>query len=548
MATRKNAWGRSPLRLMGMTTSIVLLNTLSPAAQVAPAAEAVTAGEPTATGNRPLSMEEAIALAIQNNLDVQVNRYSPYASELASEAAWGAYDPVFNGDISYVDQAADNTFSLSTADLSEVDQLGGTAGLSALIPYVGASVSLEFDASRTHTNSTIEALSPKYDSGLTLGANLPLLRGLIWNQPWTLVKTSRLAYEADVQNFSTSIMDIVQSVINRYWRLVASKEQLWVAEKSLENNRALVEQTRVQYRVGVVSKVEVVQAEAGAANSEFNLIVSRNDYLDAQDALIATVLGTQLHADTQIAFNPTDNPVYVAHEAIDLNQAVDRAFANRPELAAAQKQIDQLEVALHFAKNQILPQLDLSLRYRALGTSGRQNPDLFDFQTGQPALPGSVKEGGFGDTFDSYYQSPREVTAMGVFSLPLGNTAARKNASKAQIELRQARTRIARLRQQIILSVRGSARGLRAAALGVEAAERRRIAAEEQLRAERIRLEHGESTPFDVLQRDRDLVDAESQKIAALQSYRVSQAALQREEGTILEDRGVVIENVRKMD
>ena len=206
MATRKNAWGRSPLRLMGMTTSIVLLNTLSPAAQVAPAAEAVTAGEPTATGNRPLSMEEAIALAIQNNLDVQVNRYSPYASELASEAAWGAYDPVFNGDISYVDQAADNTFSLSTADLSEVDQLGGTAGLSALIPYVGASVSLEFDASRTHTNSTIEALSPKYDSGLTLGANLPLLRGLIWNQPWTLVKTSRLAYEADVQNFSTSIM------------------------------------------------------------------------------------------------------------------------------------------------------------------------------------------------------------------------------------------------------------------------------------------------------------------------------------------------------
>ncbi|HIL01332.1 MAG TPA: hypothetical protein EYG06_04535, partial [Myxococcales bacterium] len=59
---------------------------------------------------------------------------------------------------------------------------------------------------------------------------------------------------------------------------------------------------------------------------------------------------------------------------------------------------------------------------------------------------------------------------------------------------------------------------------------------------------HGESTPFDVLQRERDLVDAESQKISALQAYRVSQAALQREEGTILADRNVVIEQVRKLD
>ena len=74
------------------------------------------------------------------------------------------------------------------------------------------------------------------------------------------------------------------------------------------------------------------------------------------------------------------------------------------------------------------------------------------------------------------------------------------------------------------------------------------VAAAEQLRAEQIRLEHGESTPFDVLQRERDLVDAESQKIGALRAYRVSQATLQREEGTILGDRNVVIEQVRRLD
>ena len=137
---------------------------------------------------------------------------------------------------------------------------------------------------------------------------------------------------------------------------------------------------------------------------------------------------------------------------------------------------------------------------------------------------------------------------MALVSIPLGNTRGRKNVSKARVQLRQAESLVTQLEQNIIVSVRRAARSLLASALGVEASERRRIAAAEQLRAENIRLEHGESTPFDVLQRERDLVDAESQKISALQAYRVSQAALQREEGTILADRNVVIEQVRKLD
>ncbi|MBW2230726.1 MAG: TolC family protein, partial [Deltaproteobacteria bacterium] len=118
---------------------------------------------------------------------------------------------------------------------------------------------------------------------------------------------------------------------------------------------------------------------------------------------------------------------------------------------------------------------------------------------------------------------------------------------QSRIELRRANSQVTRLRQDIIVSVRRAARGLLAAAQGVQAAERRRVAAAEQLRAETIRLEHGESTPFDVLQRDRDLVEAESQKIEALRAYRISQATLEREQGTILEDRNISIEQVRRL-
>ena len=499
----------------------------------------------TAANTRPLGVDEAIALGLQNNLGVQVNRFTPYVAQYESEAAWGAYDPMFRGDIAYGEQRLQNSFV--TNDPVESEQLGGTAEVSALIPYWGGSLNVGFDGRRAESNGSTESLSPRYDTGLTLGVTAPLLRGLIWNEAWTQVKVSKLAYQSQLDDFTTAVMDTVLSIITSYWDLVASQESVRVAEKSLESNHALLEQTRVQYEVGVVSRVEVIQAEAGVANSEFNLIVTRNEYMNAQDRLIADVLGSRLRADTTLRFNPTDNPAYVGVDPVDVSKAVQTAFENRPELASAGKRIQQGEVALKFAKNQRLPRFDVNFEYRTQGTVGTVQDTIFSSFDGYNP-PTNV--GGFGDTFDYYYQrgGPRELSAVGIVSIPIGNTTARKNVSRARIELRQAESQITRLEQDIIVSVRRSARGLLASAQGVEAAERRRIAASEQLRAEKIRLEHGESTPFDVLQRERDLVDAESQKISALRAFRVSQANLQREEGTILSDRNVVIEQVRRLD
>ena len=102
------------------------------------------------------------------------------------------------------------------------------------------------------------------------------------------------------------------------------------------------------------------------------------------------------------------------------------------------------------------------------------------------------------------------ITGTGTFSIPFPNTTARKRVVRSDLELRRSKTCYARLEQSIILEVRNAARNLNASVQGIQAAERRRLAAEEQLRAERIRLEHGESTPFEVLQRESDLVEAES--------------------------------------
>ncbi|HEB89449.1 MAG TPA: hypothetical protein ENI85_07760, partial [Deltaproteobacteria bacterium] len=153
----------------------------------------------------------------------------------------------------------------------------------------------------------------------------------------------------------------------------------------------------------------------------------------------------------------------------------------------------------------------------------------------------------YGDSTEDFFtgSGADNYSVKGVFSIPFPNTTARKRVLKRDLELRRSKTRRLRLEQSIILEVRGAARLLLASAQGIDAAERRRLAAEEQLRAERIRLEHGESTPFEVLQRESDLVEAESQKINALQSYRSAEVGLDRAEGTILDFYDVVIDDAR---
>jgi outer membrane protein TolC len=503
----------------------------------------------------PLSLAEAIALGLQNNLDVQVNRYAPYESQMDSEGAWGAFDPTMTANVGQSSSTPIWGNALTPDDGSTATT--GDVTFGALIPYVGATVGLTFDGGKNEGSSSfLTPVEPEYTSGLGFSGSLPLMRGLLWNEAWTQVKSSKLSYGAALDEFETSVMNTVQDIISSYWLLVATKEQERVAEKTLESNQALLDQTETQYQVGVVSRVEVVQAEAGVAGSEFDLIVAQNNYRNAQDQLIAAVLGDRLRASTTLIFNPTDNPQYQKVSPVDLEKAVANAFALRPEVKAAQKAIDQSDVQMRFAKNQRLPQFDIVGAYKTNGGAGLTRTDCQDNSTDPPTFivcpqpTGTGRNWGssagalFGDTAGPTGQ---DYEVKGVFSIPIPNTTARKNVTKAKIQNRRARSSLTRLKQVIIVETRVAARGLLAAAQGVEAAERRRLAAAEQLRAERIRLEHGESTPFDVLLRQTDLVDAESQKIAALKAFRDSQVSLERAEGTILQNRSIMIDQVRAL-
>jgi outer membrane protein TolC len=493
-----------------------------------------------------LSLDESIQLALQNNLDVEVQRFTPLIAGEQETESWGAYDPELFSEFGYSESKEPISFILQEEVIFQGDSYDGFGGFRGLIPYFGSEYSFQFNGERTTTNLPVQAFSPEYRSSFSLSVSQPLLRGLIWNEAWTRVKTSRIRYDESLENFRRRVMDTVQEVEDSYWNLIATSEQRRVAQKSLDTAKALLDQTETQYEVGVVSKVEVVEAQAGVADREFNLIAADNRYRTSQDRLINLVLATELTPDSKLRIETTDPPKEYVTYHVDAEEATRRAFEQRPELKIADDAIERQKLELKFAKNERLPKLDIQFNYGNLGLAGKCNKRICD--PAPPAVPPvpAPPDGNFGDTLDDYLtdSAADQIAARAVLTIPLTNTAARSRVSQTELALRRTTVEKRRLEQDIILEVRKAVRDLDSAQEGIEAAQRAAEASAEQLRAERIRLEYGESTPFDVLLREEDFVTAESREIEAIRLYRNSVTGLSRAQGSILANRNIAIDEI----
>jgi outer membrane protein TolC len=523
-----------------------------------PTAAALAPSEPEATelelappssGQLPLTLRDAISRALQSNIDVELFRYDPAVAAYAERAAWGGYEPLFYGVSDHRDSSLPVAQVFQGFGFLEEKETTGATGVRGILPVVGWQYDFGYSGSRNETNSTIASLSPEYRSNVTFALTAPLLKGFLYGFPWISVRLAGTNTQIANEDFRGRLMDVVRSTEDAYWSLAAAGRSREVASKSLETSRALLKQTQAQFQVGVVSRVEVTEAEAGVAQREFQLIAAENAYHTAQDDLIDHVYGSVLTPTSSLEIVIADSPENYQKYEIDPALATEKALMNRPELIAAERQVEAQRLRLQFAKNQRLPQVDLVTSYGTHGLSGVGQQVVFGVPPNQTVIPAPVGvPDHYGDSHDQFFQGDdsRTWTAGARLSIPIGNTSARSNVRISEIELHKAETFVDRQRQSIITQVRFAVRTLESAIQGIEAAERRRIAAAEQARAEQIRLEHGESTPFDVLLREEDLVEAESQKIAALRIYHASVVALDRAQGTLLEDRGIAVEGVKR--
>ncbi len=515
--------------------------------------------------DRLFTLSEAVALALENNLRLQVERLDPAVAREDVRESWGNFEPnlVAGYDRQHLEtpvaSAVQTFFAGALTDNTTEDYFVYDAGLQGILPW-GFSYRTGYLMQQLRSDSSFFALDPQYSSAWRSELGIPLLRNLYWSAPDLLVRTNQVSQNISDEDFRARLADTVRDVEVAYWAVAATRALELAAQKSVETAQDLLEQTKVQYQVGVVSKVRVTEAEAGLAQREFDRIVRTNAAEAAQDDLLTAILapGISDYASTRIR---TEEPTFVPYE-VNAEAALERAREQRPELISAQLAVENAGFNEKYSWNQKLPELNVVASYANAGISGEQKipagaPRGFAFDPnspdGLPAIPITQPQLPFSSSrwgADNDFLSGDGEHSWGVRAdllVPIGNDSADARYVKSKINLRRAKTFLRIEEQRVIVEVRTWVRNLQSSIDGVKASQRARIASEETLRAEQERLRLGDSTPHTVLEFDEDLRLAESNEIRALQVYREAIAQLERAQGTLLEKNGidVVVERER---
>lgn len=479
-----------------------------------------------------LTLDEAVEIALRQNLGLSIQRYTRSRARVAIGRELGIYDLRSSADL-YAEDSDSPTASQLEASKSNLQRFN--VGVDQLFPS-GGNLNLGWNNLRRESNNPFATVNPSFNSGLQFSFNQPLLRdyGRLATERALLVARNRS--QASREELERQVTVTVQDVIDAYWNLVGARQQLIVAQKSLSLANELHDRNRIQVEVGTMAPLELVQSEAAIAEREEGIITSQSAVGDAEDALrrLLNLPEGELWA-TEI--RPATDPA-IQHTSIDVAAAIQTALAERPELHTQQLDIEQARIESQFARNQERPTLDLDVGYGFSGIGG--DVLVEDEETGQlRKVPG-----GFGDALSQITGLDfRGWSAELIFGFPIQNRSARAARAIADIDLARSESALEDARNAIVTEVRGAARRVETAAKQIEAAKASRVFQERNLDAERKRYENGMSTSFQITQIQEDLTQALSREVNAVVNYRVALAEYQRVIGRLLEEEGVSIED-----
>lgn len=502
-----------PLLLIGGLAGLLVL-LLAPAWGVEP-----TAG-PSTERREPTSLADAVLRALEHNLDITIARQSRDArlTDIISEQA--KFDPLlslngqYNRSISPLNRPV---FGLSGEALRQIEsfdqnQFQITADMTQNL-LTGGNYDVNFSPSRTFVAGAQGFLfNPGYQSGLALTFTQPLLRnfGTEVNRTFIRIAQNNAKVESDV--FLDRVLTVISTVEQAYWELVFANENLKVAQAALKAAEELLASNRAKAKAGVMSVVDVLQAEAAVASRVEQILVAEKAVQDQEDQFRRLLNPSEQELRQDVRLLPVDQLAKTL-EPISLDEAIDAAIERRPEILQASKNIETSELNTKFAKNQLLPNLAFQ------GTSG---------MAGLGGGTADMLKRNFGGDFYNY-------GAGLLLSYPLGNRAAVSQYNKRQLEARNAQATLQSIRQQVIVGVREAVRRVRTDFKRIETTRSARILSEKQLQAEQERLNVGLSTTRFVLDFQRDLAIVRGNELRAVVDYNKSLSNLARNKGTTLE-------------
>lgn len=472
---------------------------------------------PIVAPDRPFTLEDAIALAMQHNFDLQLQAFTIESARESIEIAKATFDPNLTANVRRnLSQQASTTSRLdgTSAEGPRNDNTVLSIGANERLPQTNGTVGVSTNITRGATNSTNALLNPRYGNGISANISQPLLQNAGRTAATANLERAKLGLNIATIGFKSRILAVIQQTENAYYNLVAARETLRIRQLTFEYNQRLFEENQARRETGVATDLDVFSAEYGVANSRRAVVQADQNVRDAEDNLLNLINAPQ----QDVRPGPVAFSEYTGRPP---NFAASYKLARDyyPETLSAEETIKQLEITLAVAKRNQLPTLNLDA---SLGYTAR------------------AVDSGYGDAISNLPTDSGNNWSVGLtYQMPWGRRADRANYRNALINLNSRKLTLEQLEQSLLVSVRTTVRAVESNLVAVEIAGKATELSAKQYDLQKARFDAGLSTSRLVLQAQDDLESARNAELNAKLALRRALAELHRLEGTSLERFGV---------
>ena len=393
----------------------------------------------------------------------------------------------------------------------------------------GTNISISFNNQRQESTQLNLRFNPSVVSTFSLQFSQQLLNGFgrAANRRFLDIAENdrRMAQESIRQQVST----ILAQAENAYWDLVAARENVRLAEKSLAVSQQLQEENQAREEVGKMSQLDVVTAESEVASRRRDLVVARTN-LQMRELDLKNVLSKQTDAALAQAAVETVDPLPEPRpgDIPELKEALTLAQKDRPEIRLDEENILNQAIAVKYASNLLKPTLTV---FGVLGSSGLWGERYLPVLPNPTPVPFS---GGWSQALRQVRSFSYPEYAFGFsFSVPLHNSSARADSARARLEQREAETELQQTRNQVSLEVRNAVMSLNQARVQVETSHTAAVLSAQTVDAEAERLRNGVSTSYNLILKQRDLLAAQLAEVQARVNYAKALVELSRATGAL---------------
>jgi len=509
-------------------------------------------------GKLMLSLQDAISLALENNLAIEVERYTPWLNEVNLLRAQSGinglvpFDPAVSGTLNLQDSVSPlnnplfagviptGTTPVSQAAPAYIQHIGNVNVQYNQYFPTGTQLQVGMTNNRTSSNfGFFNLYNPFLQSALNVTITQPLLRGFGNLANTRLIIEAKRTIKVGISQLEQQVMATTAQVSNDYWELVYARENVKVEQTALGVSQQLYDENSRRLQIGTLSSLDVLTAQSQLASDKQALVQAQSVQLQDETTLL-----------NDITRNPLDSPLLSAEiipttlistpntgENVSIADAVREAWQKRPELRQVSLNLENAATDVKVTKNELLPSVNVFGEYVSSGLGGVQTSTTSTptgaFLAGLPVvdstgapIPGLFQSsavnapstvvfpGGIGQDLSHVFHGNYSTFEGGInFTLPIRNRAAQADNAQALLNERQQKTQYRQQQNAIFVSVRNALIAMQEDRASLAAAEEARKLAVQTFQDEQEKYRPGASTSYNVVLRSRDVTAAEGTEL-----------------------------------